>query len=125
MGAVGLQALAGQGHEAAAVVEAGEDVAFGGREAALGDDDAGGPQTAFLQPDAAPDGGLGVAHAQARGHGRAGRLGRQEILHALPVLGRDQSHQGGGGAFGGQRAEAQGAGGADQAQTVPLRLPAP
>ena len=99
-------------------------IALGGGEAHLAGDDAGGAQ-ALLQPDAAPEAGLGAAHPQPRGDLGAGLADPQHVLGGGAVLRQHQRAQGGGGGFGRQRAKAQGARCAGEPQAVALGLPHP
>ena len=118
------QLLAGAGQEGAPVQKARQPVNVGGGEFGLEGHDAGRPQS-VLQPDAAPDAGLGIAHAQA--HGDLGPLGLrfENFLGQGPVLRNGHGGEGSTRTLRRQRAEAQRPGRTGEAHLVVGRRPDP
>ncbi len=119
-----LQLLAGASDEAAAVQKAGKQILVGGCETRLGGHYAGGADP-LLEPDAAPDGDPGAAHAQAHGDLGPGFLDAQDVFGIGAVLRQGERAQGGGRTVGGERAQAKRPGRAGQPHAVALGLPDP
>ncbi len=118
------QLFPGAGQEGASVQQAGQPVEVGGGELGLERDDPGGAQ-AVLQPDAAPDAGLGIAHAQADGDLGAFLLRLEDLLGQRPVLRDGHGGEGGAGTLRGQRSEPERPGRAGKAHLIIGRGPDP
>ena len=105
-------------------IAAGQPVEVGGGELCLKRDDPGGAQSVF-QPDAPPDAGLGIAHAQADGDLGPLFLRLENLFGQGPVLRNGHGGEGRTRALRGQRTEAEGPGRAGKAHLIIGRGPDP
>ena len=118
------QLLSGPDEEGAAVQQTGQVVAVRGGEFGLKGHDPGGAQ-AVLQPDAAPDAGLGIAHAQADGDLGALFLRLEDFFGQRPVLRNGHGGEGGTRTLRCQRPKAKRPGRTGKAHLVLGRSPDP